>query len=52
MSASGASEIGDDASQGMAPLRCRTVHSYPEEPQMDLALEIMDVVDVLPTCHA
>jgi hypothetical protein len=25
---------------------------YPEEPQMDLALEIMDVVDVLPTCHA
>jgi hypothetical protein len=52
MSASGASEIGNEASQAMAPLRCRTVHSYPEEPQMDLALEIMDVVDVLPTCHA
>jgi hypothetical protein len=24
----------------------------PEEPRMDLALEIVDVVDVLPTCHA
>ena len=52
MSASGASEMGDHESQRMAPLRCRTVHSYPEEAQMDLALEIMDVVDVLPTCHA
>jgi len=31
---------------------CRTVHSYPGGTNMDLALEIMDVVDVLPTCHA